>query len=266
MNKLLKYAFWLITALAISFNSFTNAETIDNSNWYAEFHYNRNSAWTYDYSPNEPWMSCIMFDNQYPNASLYDWTNTYTTELNNRNLVCTNSDTVQLTISNSQNYYNFYFSDENWLRVLFPNFTSLQCQTEYNLIPISEVTANYCRLNFDLISPLECPSWWWSGTGEVNRSAWYINNQQYPWTATLQIRIPEFIKYSVTYNTDETQVDIEWYNADEDYINAVIDNERLTPTNEDFAYLISWLQVFIPYIFIWILILFAVKVFGKVWK
>lgn len=142
--------------------------------------------------------------------------------------------------------------------------TSLQCQTEYNLIPINEVTANYCKLNFNLINPAECPIQ--SGSGAVNWSSLFINGTQYPWNASISVYIPEYIARSITYNNDENIIDIEWYNADEDYINNVIDNEKLTPTNEDFATLINGLISFIPYLFICLLFFRFVRIINRIWK
>lgn len=144
-------------------------------------------------------------------------------------------------------------------------YTSLECQTEYNLIPITDVTANYCKLNFDLIEPTECPNIW-EWTGEINWTAWYINNQQYPWTASLRLNIEDFLQRQTTYNEEETIVDVIWYNADETYIDNIINNTKTWATPQDFENLIYTLTWFTPYVLMMILVTFMIWLVKKLFK
>lgn len=143
-------------------------------------------------------------------------------------------------------------------------YTSLECQTEYNLIPVSSVTQSYCELNYNLIDPSTCPISEW--TWVVNWSSLFINNTQYAWNDNIEIFIPDFIWWSIIYNSWSNYIDIEWYNADTEYIENVINQEKMTPTADDFAMLIQWTANFIPYLFIWLLIIFMVKILSKIWK
>ena len=176
--------------------------------------------------------------------------------------------------------FHFYKSGNNswniplyWLTLNYPTncptcpsqYTSLECQTEYSLIPIEDVTTNYCKLNFDLIEATECP-WIWEWTWEINRTARYINDVQYPWTASLKIDIADFLEYSTTYNSWETLVDVIWVDADEDYIEDVIAKTQMTPTAEDFWTMINGLQEFIPYIMIWLLMTFFIVLVKKFFR
>lgn len=142
--------------------------------------------------------------------------------------------------------------------------TSLECQTEYNLIPVSEVTANYCKLNYDLIDPADCPINEWTGT--IVRSNLTINNTPYAQNQNINVYIPDFLAWNVAFNDFNTTIEVEGYNADEDYINNVIDQEKLTPTNEDFTNMILALTWFIPYLFIALLFFWIVRIINRIWK
>lgn len=158
-------------------------------------------------------------------------------------------------MSDSRNEFQLSWTNNQQCPSCPSQYTSLECQTEYNLIPITSVTENYCKLNFDLIAPTECPNIW-EWTWEINRTARYINNTQYPWTASLKLNIADFLERQTTYNENETIIEVLWYDADENYINWIIAKEQLTPTPQDFETLIVWLQEFIPYIFIAMIIAF----------
>lgn len=261
MNKLFKYLLVGIATFSVLFASFSNALTLNNVDYDWQFRFNLQSVnWNVDLSPTAPWITCVNLDRA-SGWTFYDWTNTYT--FSNWNTYCTDSMIVQINTNWYYAYYWYFFWD-NFIKEFYPDMTSLQCQTEYNLIPISDVTANYCKINFNLISPSECPISEW--TGAVNRSSLFINNTQYPWNSTISIWIPDYIWRSITYNDDENIVDIEWYNADEEYINNVIDNEKLTPTNSDFENMLTWLVNFFPYLAIAILFYFLIKVVYKIFK
>lgn len=197
------------------------------------------------------------------NLEITEW-NTTISNYGSFTLYCFNENWSIKNLWNTINVRVFNLNDYITNSCICNNYTSLECQTEYNLIPIESVTASYCKLNYDLIEPTECPIN--TGTGDISRTPRFINNSQYPWTALLRITIPDYIWFSVTYNTGESYLEIEWLNADTNYIENVINNEKLTPTNEDFEKLIWWLATFIPYLFIALLIIRMVKLFNKIWK
>ena len=143
-------------------------------------------------------------------------------------------------------------------------YTSLECQTEYNLIPINSITKSYCELNFNLIDPSTCPIS--EGSWVVNWSSLFINNTQYAWNENIEIFIPDFIWWSIIYNSWSNYIDIEWYNADTEYIENVIDNTKVTPTPEDATLLVNGLAEFIPYVFIAMIISFALILINKLFK
>ena len=147
---------------------------------------------------------------------------------------------------------------------VFDYYTSQQCQTEYNLIPVEDVTSNYCKLNFDLINPAECPIN--SGTGAIIWSNLSINNTPYAQNQNINVYIPDFLAWTISFNDYTTSIDVEWYNADTNYIENVINQEKLTPTNEDFAWMLTWLANLAPYLFITLLMFFFIRLINKIWK
>lgn len=117
-------------------------------------------------------------------------------------------------------------------------YTQSQCESEYNLIPISSITQSYCVSNnlCPTIPDNECWTW------EFNDwSALWINNIQHLGASNIFINIPEEISwdYAYTNNDNNMNIDIEWYNVDYDYINWVVDLQKYTPTSEDFTNIVS---------------------------
>ena len=168
---------------------------------------------------------------------------------------------ITLTSDYTYHYYNIIL----WIDWLYPNYTSLECQTEYNLIPIDDVNANYCNLNFWMIDPRDCPTTEW--TWAISWTPRFINDEQYPWTNLLNINIPEDIAHSVIYNEEETIVNVEWYNADENYINWILQKEKLTPTNEDIEEMITWFMInYFPYLALAIVFLYLARKIFKLFK
>ena len=180
------------------------------------------------------------------------------------------------TIENNRNIYYSGVNVDQWLLGTTKSFTfydtnttctgntmsSLECQTEYWLIPINEITSNYCKINFDLIDPTECP---WNNTGDIIFSNLYINNTRYQWASNIFLRINDSLLYTYNYSGWQITIDVD-YDVDPDYIEDIINKERLTPTNQDFENLITWMQYYIPYIMIALLLWRAVFVFKKVFK
>ena len=289
MNKIYKYLLVGLAVLSVWIASFASAETVEDLINYlttvniTSLSQNSITNVSYFTSSTSKWVYCFEINFSYPSwwsypGALKVWISDKTYDLPwwwvevwwayIPNSLCfynyTDYVNVQALNKNLTNISLKIYRLDSLLNTTLPVMTSLQCQTNYSLIPISDVTANYCKLNFSLISPTECPESEW--TWAVLYTDWYINNVEYPWTRSLKWTIPDEIAYSVTYNTDETLVDVEWYDVDEDYINAIIENEKLTPTNEDFTTLINGLIAFIPYLFIALLFFRFVRIINKIWK
>lgn len=290
MNKLLKYTLGILTIWICLINT-TKAELIyDKINYILEqtwinIWYTPNTIQTLDNTTY--WTYCYQISNINKNWYQYNYpivinsTNNQTQRWNNAPIyIRPDQENKIFCYYYNQNYINTFIwwsisssATRNWTydikvfkldtlineditcQTCEEQYTSLECQTEYNLIPITSVTENYCKLNFDLIAPTECPNIW-EWTWEINRTARYINNTQYPWTASLKLNIADFLERQTTYNENETIIEVLWYDADENYINWIIAKEQLTPTPQDFETLIVWLQEFIPYIFIAMIIAF----------
>lgn len=147
-----------------------------------------------------------------------------------------------------------------------PNqYTSLECQTEYNLIPIENVTENYCTSNFNLISPSDCPVSWW--TWDINWSSVWINNQQVVWSPNIFLNIYDKLDWSQTYVNQDMYIDVNGPEGDEEYINWIIGINTYRPTSEDFTTVfVSGLTLLFPYIVITLFVLFIRKLIRKIFK
>ena len=261
MNKIFKYILGIIPLLIGV--SFCNAEIIGDTTPTTQSYNMVGSNITTN------WKICVM--TPWNNGVLtINWTNTNMTAYK---MYCFSSWTT-FTIKHS-NYWSDTLYKYDFTNIFTwgncptcptceEQYTSLECQTEYSLIPISSVNANYCHVNFWLIDPMECPISEWSWT--IQWSALYINNLQYASTDNINISIPEDIAWSLDYNNDDTDIDIEWYNADTTYIENVIWNTELTPTAEDMTTLVNWLQAYLPYFFIWLIMLFFIWLVKKFFR
>lgn len=141
-------------------------------------------------------------------------------------------------------------------------YTSLQCQTEYNLIPISSVDSEYCENN-NLCSSSDCPIYTWDLTPWVSNV--YINDVFHPWAFNVIINIPEEIDrdYAYTNSWSNFNLDVVWYNQDTEYINWLIDINNYKPTSDDFSK-VFWL--FSNYWWLLVACLFVILVFYFVKK
>lgn len=149
-----------------------------------------------------------------------------------------------------------------------PNqYTSLECQTEYNLIPISEVTKNYCEINFDLIDPIDCPSSPSSWSWDVQRSALYVNNVQYNGAPNLYVNINDLLDYSMTYVEWSAVIDVDWYKADTWYMNNILTIQEYHPSSEDFTIaFVSFMTLALPYVIVILFVVFVRKLIRKIFK
>lgn len=146
-------------------------------------------------------------------------------------------------------------------------YTSLECQTEYNLIPVSSVTENYCTSNFDLISPADCPisslSW------DTQWSALFLNNVQYAGASNIYINVSEALDYSTTYIDSGSSFvfDVDWYVADTWYLNDILTVQEYHPSSEDFTTaFVSVLTLWLPYVVVALFVLLVRKLVKKIFK
>lgn len=143
-------------------------------------------------------------------------------------------------------------------------YTSLECQTEYNLIPVSDVTENYCTANFDLISPADCPisSWSW----DTQWSALFLNNVQYAGASNIYINVSDALDYSTTYIDSGSSFvfDVDWYVADTWYLNDILTIQEYHPNSEDFTVaFVGGLTLLLPYV---VIVLFVVAIWTIIKK
>lgn len=135
-------------------------------------------------------------------------------------------------------------------------YTSLECQQEYSLIPVSSVDQNYCVSNN--LCPAseggECSSW------DVSWSALYINNVQHLWGAIIRVDIPEEISRDYEQWIGEFDLDVVWYNVNYEAIQDKIDLQNYKPSQEDFNNVIWVLAKYMPLIviLIWFVVIVAI--------
>ena len=145
---------------------------------------------------------------------------------------------------------------------VFDYYTSQQCQTEYNLIPISSVDQNYCTTN-NL-----CPSWWTpSDCPNVWVSNLWINDLFHPWAFNIVMNIPEEIDrdYAYTNSWQNMNIDVVWYNVDYDYIDWVVDSQNYKPNSDDLSSIVSQIiPLFVPWLCIILLLYFIFRFIKKI--
>lgn len=142
--------------------------------------------------------------------------------------------------------------------------SSLECQTEYSLIPVSSVDQNYCTTNN--LCPVceecqECPVFTWTV------SSLYINDILHVGSPLIYLFIPEEIGWDYYYTQWWTQmtIDIEWYNVDYDKIEDIITVQNYKPNSEDFSSLISnVVPLFVPWLCIILLLYFIFRFIKKI--
>ena len=168
--------------------------------------------------------------------------------------------TTSSSSSNNVSYSIFITKDSPLLTEY--QYTSLECQTEYNLIPISSVDQNYCTTN-NLCPACStcptCPVWSWGV------SSLYINNILHVGAPIINMTIPEEIDWDYDYTMwgNNMNIDVVWYNVDYDAVQDIIDIQSYTPTSEEFQYVI-WLLA--PYTKIIILFVFLFIIWAWIKK
>lgn len=144
-------------------------------------------------------------------------------------------------------------------------YTSLECQNEYNLIPIENVTKEYCEINHNLISPESCPICEWSGS--INWSALYINNEQVSSASRINVNIDDWIDYNLNYVEDSATINVTGPEWDQEYIQWIIDTNSYQPSTEDFKNVfVWWLTLILPYLVVVLFVVFIWKFIRKIFK
>lgn len=93
-----------------------------------------------------------------------------------------------------------------------------------------------------------------------------INDIPYAQNQNINVFIPDFLQWNIAFNDFNTTIEVEWYNADVEYIENVITKENLTPTNEDFGNMLTWLVNFFPYLAIAFIMYYLVRLIYKLFK
>lgn len=218
--------------------------------------------------PNRDWNSFRsntlndFYFNPYDNS--FDWNNKFTI-----NWTISWGLTVWLNLATNDRYDYLSFNYKcviTWDNVQWATqcptcpdqYSSLQCQSEYNLIPISSVDQSYCENN-NLCSVWggDCESW------SVNWSSLYINNIQHLGKPNIFITIPEEIDWDYTNETWSFDLEIVWYNVDYEKMNEILSVQHYKPTSEDFTQAV-WILA--PYMKIFLFILFVFIVIKRLKK
>lgn len=196
------------------------------------------------------------------------------------------------TLTKNMSYdYSCTFSWYNIISscpICSPQYTSSECQSEYDLVPSSDLstcesslsdcqtslsgwdnTLNNCSNNLlscqsSLSSCIQsnCPFDTWS----VQWSALYINNIQYLSSPIINIDIPENINwdYSITWDTFDLYVGSGY---DVEYIESIIDINSYRPTSEDFtSVFVGGLSLIMPYIIFVLFLVFMRKLIKRIFK
>ena len=178
-----------------------------------------------------------------------------------------------LCVSNSEysdNWHEICLQSINWnyevwvlyysTNTLDTPMTSLECQTEYNLIPISSVDSSYCTTN-NLCPSNSCPvgSWWVSSL--------YINDILHVGAPFIYMDIPQEIGWDYVYTQWWTNmiIDVEWYNVDYDKIEGIVNTQSYTPDEYDLNSIITnVIPLFVPWLVIILFIYFIFRLIKKI--
>ena len=133
-------------------------------------------------------------------------------------------------------------------------YSSMECQLEYNLIPINNVDLNYCVSN-DL-----CPVSTW-----LNESELIINDIVHESAPLININIPEEISWDYTWNENSFDLFISGYNVDTEYISDIILTQKTPANRVDLNNIIQvLLPLFVPWLIIILFIYFVFKFIKKI--
>ena len=275
----LKFLLVLLAVCAVFIACFSSADqTIPSSNflankydlwvqWYESVY--RNYA-KYDVSSMSSstkvilrdWYSMVCFRRTNWTSCQYSFDNSTWYNVAENSLTCRNWQwDFYMKSCSSSNLFPYFFEVWDWL---LPNYTSMQCQTEYNLIPISSVDSNYCTTNNLCPTCQICPvcpvgSWWVSSV--------YINDILHVGSPFIYMNIPEEIDWGYAYTQWWTNmnIDVVWYNQDNEKIEWIITIQNYKPDRYDFTNLVSnVIPLFVPWLCIILLLYFIFRFIKKV--
>ena len=228
-----------------------------------EYTISKNYCFQKTASSNTIWIDTWSWQHTISQYTLYcyeSWTNV---KIGN-----TSTSNLSVYIYDMNSIVDYWIEIWTWqCQICEEQYTSLECQTEYNLIPVESVTANYCTSNFDLISPSDCPisSWTW----DTQRSALYLNNVQYAGASNIYLNISDFLDYSIAYIDSGSSfvLDVDWYVADTWYLNDILTVQEYHPNSEDFTTaFVSVLTLWLPYVVVALFVLLVRKLVKKIFK
>ena len=125
----------------------------------------------------------------------------------------------------------------------------LECMTNYSLVPIDSVVCS---------SGSDWSTW-------TQWSALYVNEIQHNSAWIVNITIPEEFNWDYTWNDEQFDLVISWYNVDTDYIAWIIENQTTLPNDIDFNNIVSvLLPLFVPWVVIILFIYVVFKLLKKV--
>ncbi len=255
----LKLLLVLLAVFAVLFACFSSADYTLPLAW---FQGNDYINWSYEYK----WQSVDKYNQKLTLSSDYDFYCFIRLERNNwwqysfdnstwynwpnYNVFCDNR---SVYIKNGLFLFYYY---KFWQGMIPSQYTSLECQTVYNLIPIESVDQSYCESNNLCSSCPVCPSvpiWTWG------YSQLYINNILHIWASNIIMNIPEEIDWDYAYTAwgQNMNIDVVGYNVDYEKIDEVVQLQNYKPTSEDFQKII-WLLAPYTKIIVFFVFLFIV--------
>lgn len=286
MKKLLLSLFWIITLWLVNFWScWTVSDLITIIHSESNISINAGSMYSLfsNFYSSNVWTYCVKINSFSSNDDFLQlWTsyhNNWSFDLNNTQFININSNdsptmtcfffqywniVVKNSSSSVSNFSYDIFKLSDLLAENLPIMTSLECQTEYNLIPISSVDSNYCEINWLCPACPVCPelSWWLSNF--YIYSDWrYVHLS---WTYNYYVNIPDYLDYSYDYSNwwDDLDLDI-WVSVDTWYISSVKWVQGSIPNQVDLNNIITWvLPLFVPWLCIILLLYFIFRFVKKV--
>ena len=139
--------------------------------------------------------------------------------------------------------------------------TSVECQTEYNLIPINAIDDNYCTTNWYCNTFLSGKTETW-----INWSSIYINEIQHEWAENIIITIPTTTERTYNYTWDTLELTINWQWYDEEKMLWIINMQNYKPTWEEMSNLVWKIADFLPLLWVAILFMFIWYCIKKIFR
>lgn len=171
-------------------------------------------------------------------------------------------------------YYKYYYYIPSWITLdNIQSFTAVErdcpscpscpdtptCDYSWYILE-SDITQQYCVSN-NLCPSSDCPIYTW----DSQWSALFINDIQHQGAWIIDITIPEEISWDYSNENDTFSLDVEWYNVDPDYINAIIWTQTYTPDSKDFSKVVSEIiPLFVPWLVVILFLYFVFRFIKKI--